>query len=614
MKLIKLFLFTALLFSFFTDSNAQNVSDKNNASAALDEYLRRATANGFSGAVLVARDGKILLRKGYGWSDKTNKIPITAETFFDIGSHTKAFTATAIMQLEEQGKLSTTDPITKYFSNVPLDKTQITIHHLLTHTSGLDFDYFYDEKKLDEREILRDKEKYIQKVLSFPLGYETGKARSYSNTGFSLLAAIIEKISGQPYETYVRENIFKPAGMSQTGYIIPRNYKERVAHGYNDGPTDYGFPWTMQWEDGKTALWDLTGNGGMLSNLDEMYKWAVALQGEKIVSNRAKDKMFTVHYAPNEQGYGWYVSKTPKGNFAFVHHSGDAVPHGWNMDFRLFRDQNLVVIVLTNKRIRAGSIRRPVAPALADIALQNESPQLPPFVSQKRSRLKKYEGIYRLASGATFHVKADEISIEGEKPPAQLMVSAEGQQAIDLIFSGNQTPGLTKLSLDLNNKTSVFIEALRKNDTNALKAILPETVSAEDAINRWNDFVKTNGELQTIEVLGSSPLNQTGVQTFVRLGFAKISGVYHVTWRDQKLHEQAEDTLQPAITAYLRKSMVVLPLTVPFSPQSETEFAAYDLFKGRTMKFKFSADGQLVFQTKDGDVTAQRTDMKRKQK
>jgi CubicO group peptidase (beta-lactamase class C family) len=184
MKLIKMFLLITLFFSFFLELEGQNISEKTNLSATLDEYLRRATANGFYGAVLAAKDGKIILRKGYGWADRENKIPITAETIFDIGSHVKAFTATAIMQLEEQGKLSASDAITKYFQGVPADKTQITIHHLLTHTSGIDFDYFYDEKKTDEREILRDKDKYIQKVLSFPPGYETGKTRRYSNTGF----------------------------------------------------------------------------------------------------------------------------------------------------------------------------------------------------------------------------------------------------------------------------------------------------------------------------------------------------------------------------------------------------------------------------------------------
>jgi len=136
MLLIKLFLLTTLLLSFSLDSNAQtvstnptlqNISDKNNLPVALDEYLRRATANDFSGAVLVAKDGQVVLRKGYGWTDRKNKIPITAKTVFDIGSYVKAFTATAIMQLEEQGKLDTSDPITKYFPNVPSDKTGIKL-------------------------------------------------------------------------------------------------------------------------------------------------------------------------------------------------------------------------------------------------------------------------------------------------------------------------------------------------------------------------------------------------------------------------------------------------------------------------------------------------------
>ena len=603
MKLISLFLLTLL---FFTGSSAQTVSDRPDFRRMLDEYLRRATANGFSGAVLVAKGGKILSRKGYGWADKENKIPITAESVFDIGSHVKAFTATAIMQLEQQGKLAVTDPITKYFDNVPADKAGITIHHLLTHTSGLDFDYFYNENRTNEHAILRDREKYIQSVLSFPLGYETGKARRYSNTGFALLAAIIEKITGKTYVAYVQENIFKPAGMDRTGYTIPRNYKKLVARGSNDGPTDWGYPWTMQWDKGTTPLWDLAGNGGMLSNLDEMYKWALALQGNKIVSDSGKDKMFTVHYAPSDQGYGWYVSKTPKGNYSYVHHSGDAVPHGWNMDFRLFRDGSVVVIILTNKRIRAGSIRRPVAPVLVDIALFAETPQLPQFVSVDRSKLKMYEGSYRFESGAILHIKADEFSIEGEKPAGQLMVSGEGQQAIDLIFSGNETAGLTKLSLDLNSRTKTFIEALSKNDSSVLKTILPATVSAESAIQRWNNFVNTSGELRSFEVLGSSALNQTGVQTFVRLNLSKGSGVYHVTWRDPTLHNQAEDSLQPEIAPFLRKSMASFPLTIPFTPQSENSFAAYDLFKGRTMKFQFAPDGSLVFQTKAGAVIAQK--------
>src|SRR5207247_820283 len=109
-------------------------------------------------------------------------------------------------------------------------------------------------------------------------------------------------------------------------------------------------------------------------------------------------------------------------------------------------------------------------------------------------------------------------------PRPVLMISGEGQEAIDLLFSGNQLAGLTKLETDLSDKTKLFVEALRKNDVGALKTILPEDSSSEDAVKHWNDFVKQNGELERFEVLGTSPLNQSGVQTFVRFNFQKTAG------------------------------------------------------------------------------------------
>jgi len=269
-------------------SSKQNVS-ANNLSFALEDYFQKAAGLGFSGAVLVAKDGKVLLRNGYGWADVKRRIPIKSDTIFDIGSGIKAFTATAIIQLEEQGKLNTSDLMSKYIKDVPADKKDITIHQLLTHTSGLNFDYFYDQATPAEREIMRVREKYVKGVLSYPLAFKPGEGRLYSNTGFSLLAAIIEIVSGEPYEQYVREHLFKPAGITETGYYIPRNLR-RVSHGYNDGDTDYGYPWETQW-DGKRPLWDLMGNGGVLTTLDDVYKWLLAIKGDKIVSQKSKDKM-----------------------------------------------------------------------------------------------------------------------------------------------------------------------------------------------------------------------------------------------------------------------------------------------------------------------------------
>jgi CubicO group peptidase (beta-lactamase class C family) len=571
-------------------------------SAALEDYFQKAAGLGFSGAVLVEKDGNVLLRKGYGWADVKRRIPISADTIFDIGSGVKSFTATAIMQLEEQGKLNTSDLMSKYIKNIPPDKQEITIHHLLTHTSGLDFDYFYDQATQADRAIMRDREKYINGVLGHSLAFKPGEGRTYSNTGFSLLAAIIENVSGERYEEYVREHLFRPAGMTETGYYIPRNLG-RIARGYNDGNADFGYPWETQW-DGKRPLWDLIGNGGMLTTLDDVHKWLVAIKGDKIVSQKSKDKMFQVYYPKSDQGYGWNVWQTQ--DKPFVYRSGDAVPQAWNVEFRWYKNDDLIAVVLSNKRVRAGSIRHYSMPRLVDIALFGKPPVLPPFAGIDPTKLRRFEGTYRLESGGSFHVRLDEAATGDAKPKPVLIISGQGQEAIDLLFSANQLPGLTKLENDVNDKTKLFIEALRTNDINVLKTILPEDSSPEGALQRWNDFVKQNGVLDSFEVLGTSPLNQSGVQTFMRLNFSKAAGVYKVTWRDQKLHEQEEDRLQPAITTFLRKSFVVYPLSLAFLPKSETDFATYDLFKGRTISVTFNQD-KLVVHTKNGDVVAKKT-------
>jgi CubicO group peptidase (beta-lactamase class C family) len=585
-------------------SHQSSAAPETDTSVRLADYFDRVAGLGFSGAVLVAKDGKVILRNGYGWADEKRRIPVRPETVFDIGSITKVFTAVAVMQLFEQSKLNTTDPITKYFPNVPKDKTTITIHHLLTHTSGLAHEDFYSETTPDIRQILKNRDQFIQRILSFPLAFEPGTKRLYSNSGFSFLAAIVEKLSGQTYESYLREKLLRPAGMTNTGYVIPKWNNKLVARGYNDGPTDYGYPWTTQWS-GKVIPWDLLGNGGLLSTIDDMHRFVVALRDGKLVSPKTKATMFTVYSSERDQAYGWFVSKTEKGDHVFINHGGDAVPQGWNADLRWFKDDNLIAIVLTNKRVRAGSVRRYAMNDLVDIALFNKRPALPEFVRVDPSPLGSYVGTYKLPSSAAFQVTASEAAFDGGKTKPILMIGGKGQQAIDLLFSANSTPGLSKLSLELNEKTRAYIEALRNNDLAALKAIPAEESSADGALKSWNDFVKQNGRLEGFEILGTSPLNQAGVQTFARLDFQKTPGFYHVTWRDQKLHVQDEDSMQPKITNFLRRSFVRDPLNLPFLPQSVTDFATYDPFKGRTIRITF-ANNSLIVHTQNGDVLAKK--------
>src|SRR5262249_25703156 len=151
------------------------------------------------------------------------------ETVFSIGSITKQFTAAAILQLEMQGKLNVQDSISKYLPNVPKDKEAITLHHLLTHSAGLESDF----GATDYEPVTR--EPYIRRALAAKLRSVPGQRYHYANSGYSLLAAIVEIVSGQDYEAYLQENLFKPAGMTKTGYRLPQCKPEEFAQGYLRG-------------------------------------------------------------------------------------------------------------------------------------------------------------------------------------------------------------------------------------------------------------------------------------------------------------------------------------------------------------------------------------------
>ena len=201
-----LILFSVVLFVVVSDltigfglvSSIQQKKEIVSVSTAekLDLYLSRSVPFGFSGALLVEEGGKVVLNKGYGLAVRSNNIPNTADTVFSVGSLTKQFTAAGIMKLEMMGKLNTEDRLDKYFENVPEDKEAITLHHLLTHTSGV-----VDAVGPDYQEL--EREDLVKKVFAEPLQHPPGEEFAYSNAGYSLLAAVIEKVSGQKYEEFL---------------------------------------------------------------------------------------------------------------------------------------------------------------------------------------------------------------------------------------------------------------------------------------------------------------------------------------------------------------------------------------------------------------------------
>lgn len=336
---------------------------------AIEAYLKKLEKIGYSGVVMVASDGKPVITKGYGYSDEERKVKNSSRTVLDIGSITKQFTAAAILKLEMQGKLSTDDKIVKYFHNVPSDKTGITIHQLLRHSSGLRSGIGGDYEEISEAN-------FVQNVFASELGFPSGTDFSYSNIGYSLLALIIEKVSGQPYESYLYENLFKPAGMEMTGYSRPNFGNDLIAIGYA-GDERWGRPIDRKWA-GDAPYLHLKGNGGILSTTEDLLKWDRALATDAVLSKEAKQKYYFPALRENEAGrrshyaYGWDVFKTERGTTRVWHNGTNRV---FFADFYRFIDEGVTIILMTNRAQHSFNETGRVISRM--IFEQNYTPQLP---------------------------------------------------------------------------------------------------------------------------------------------------------------------------------------------------------------------------------------------
>lgn len=340
MKRILLFLF--ILVVLVNTTRGQNPSAVE-MKQRIESYLSALETVGFHGSVLVALQGEVLLSKGYGFSDRQAQARNSDETICDIGSITKQFTAAAILKLEMQGKLSTEDPLSKFFTDIPADKRNITLHDLLRHQSGLIGNVGRDYEKISGSE-------FLHQVFTSQLKSEIGSTFSYSNIGYSLLAIIIEKVSGQSYETYLYENLWKPARMETTGYSRPDFDAHRIAVGYDRDDQAWGRPIDREW-DQTAPYWHLKGNGGILSTLGDLYRWHVALLGDDILSAVAKRKLYTPRLRAGENdssyyAYGWDVSRTDR-NTMRVWHSG--TNHIFYADIVRYLDDDATLIMFSNQ-------------------------------------------------------------------------------------------------------------------------------------------------------------------------------------------------------------------------------------------------------------------------
>lgn len=322
---------TALFLAAVLPACTQDLAPK------MDEYLvAHAKAKGFMGTALVAKGGKVLLDKGYGFASLELNVPNTPAHKFRLGSITKQFTAAAILQLQEQGKLSVTDLACKYVDNCPGTWETITIHQLLTHTSGIP-SYTslltfatprFMRIPLTPREVLmltRDK----------PLDFPPGEKMAYDNSGYVFLGCIIEKVSGQKYADYLQEHIFDPVKMKDSGYDDTRQILmnraagyEKIAGGYRNADyLDMSLPYAA---------------GSLYSTTADLYRWDRALYTEKVIGKKSHDAMI----APAKSNYAYGVMVAPLAAHKQVGHGGGI--NGFSTCINRFPDDDAVVIVLSN--------------------------------------------------------------------------------------------------------------------------------------------------------------------------------------------------------------------------------------------------------------------------
>src|SRR5262245_37099591 len=320
----------------------------------LKEHMAEVVKNdGFSGAVLVMKDGQPLLREAYGKANYELEAPNTVETKFRLGSITKQFTAMAVMILAERGKLSVQDLIGKHLENAPPAWANITIRHLLTHTSGIPSYTGFPQMMSRTVRLPASLDEIVATFRDKPLEFEPAEEFRYSNSGYIVLGKIIERASGQDYETFVRQNIFQPLAMNDSGYDHNAAILPNRAAGYirmfiilaNATYIDMTWPHAA---------------GALYSTVDDLAKWDRALAEGKLIGPKSYEEMFSPFL--RTYAYGWFVRD--RDGHKEIGHGGGI--HGFSTSIVRYPDDKVCVIVLNNV-VPVGSEK--IARDLAGMAL-----------------------------------------------------------------------------------------------------------------------------------------------------------------------------------------------------------------------------------------------------
>lgn len=563
--------------------------DETAFAAETRDYLERLEAFGFAGVVLVARDDRPLLAEGYGLADRERGIPWTPGTVSTVGSITKQYTGAAILALAEDGRLRLDDPLTAHFENVPEDKRQITLHHLLTHSSGIG-----DLSDADDWDPI-GRDEFVAAAFAQPLAFAPGTDYDYSNAGYSLLGAVIEKLAGGGYEQFLRSRFLLPLGLYETGYVLAGwGDESRLAQGYRGDEawgTVLGRPMA---DDG--PYWVLRANGGIHTTAWDMLRWSRALLEGRALSAPSRELLWAPHVREGEgadfhYGYGWVTMELPNGNKIVGHNGGNGI---FFADLALVPEHGITIFLMTNVAAGNAYVERLLEQIVERLAAGKPYPDVPRLVPGESGRLAPLVGEWTFAGGGRLRATV----VEGALRVEPLDAAGFGR----LMSNEPLSPQTIARHRERTRDIEEPVRALLTGDLAPLHRLYGETpVTLERLEEAWGDrlagFVERHGPSRGIEVLGTARRGGRD-ETLVRFLGERGGETVAFVW------SPADDG------GGLRGiSIRGTPAPLDFRPEASGGLAAWDPSRGSALRLRAEGTApelRLVFGDREAPQVARR--------
>ena len=537
----------ALIAVSFTVRHIDAQSLAPSAIARVDTFMSRAAQHGLSGTLLVARHDSTLLLRAYGIADRASRTALTVGSPFFLGSIAKTFTAAAILCLEADGKLSVHDSLHKFFPAVRGPIANVTLDQMMSHTAGLPY--------LPTAGLFGEgtRDSVMREMLAEPLEFEPGTRYAYSSVGFTLLAGVVERVSGERYEQFMERNLFAPAHLGSAGFVGDSlRWRPASTRSYSDNEAEPSLSELP-------AFPRMVGAGSIVMTVPNLYQWYRSLLAGQILPKGAADKLFnprTQIRAGAIGGYAWTIATVPTGSLRLI--AGDI--GGFNAEIRDYVDEQFVVAFASNRRTRGRGDREIVMNNVARIVRGTDVPLPPALARPLPALLQRMEGEYATEDGG--HLVA---RIHGDS----LLLGATDSAGVASLHSPNEAAAEAPAQLGAAARRLLAALGQRGAGLDTLfDSSLPADVRSNVVRRMRAEFQDSSSALP--EPLGSYVNGSDGMTYLRTRRRGRPPGFASLIWRGTKL------------TSVEFNQTVASPEFLALEPSGSA--VAYDLFTGRTIR------------------------------